>query len=121
MCSTNTIIFSSDVALCDVRALYIDLIKRTILNTVYEPSVHREFGEDFPKQGHSMIGWQRMTNIQTCIEDVLAKNNVPGDFIETGVWRGGATIFMRAMLKAYGIKIVKFGWRIHLQVFQHQI
>jgi O-methyltransferase len=27
---------------------------------------------------------------------------VPGDLIETGVWRGGATIFMRGILKAYG-------------------
>ncbi len=26
---------------------------------------------------------------------------MPGDFIETGVWRGGASIFMRAVLKAY--------------------
>ena len=28
---------------------------------------------------------------------------MPGDFIETGVWRGGACIFMRAILKAYGV------------------
>ena len=31
------------------------------------------------------------------------RSNVPGDLIETGVWRGGATIFMRAMLKALGV------------------
>jgi O-methyltransferase len=36
-----------------------------------------------------------------CIRDVLQRG-VPGDFIETGVWRGGATIFMRAALEAYG-------------------
>src|SRR4029453_13599942 len=29
--------------------------------------------------------------------------SVPGDFMETGVWRGGACIMMRAVLKAYGI------------------
>ncbi|MEJ0068602.1 MAG: TylF/MycF/NovP-related O-methyltransferase [Pseudomonadota bacterium] len=28
---------------------------------------------------------------------------MPGDLIETGVWRGGATIFMRAILKALGV------------------
>ena len=28
---------------------------------------------------------------------------VPGDFIETGVWRGGVTILMRAILEAYGV------------------
>jgi len=32
---------------------------------------------------------------------VLSTRHVPGDFIETGVWRGGATIFMRAILQAY--------------------
>ena len=29
---------------------------------------------------------------------------VEGDLIETGVWRGGACIFMRAVLAAYGIE-----------------
>jgi O-methyltransferase len=28
---------------------------------------------------------------------------VPGDFIETGVWRGGACILMRAVLTSYGV------------------
>jgi hypothetical protein len=41
-----------------------------------------------------------MDNIQYCLEDII-KNDVPGDTIETGVWRGGACIFMRAILKAY--------------------
>lgn len=51
---------------------------------------------------YTMIGLARLNNIQTCVEDVI-RNRVEGDFIETGVWRGGATIFMRAILKAYGI------------------
>jgi O-methyltransferase len=29
---------------------------------------------------------------------------VPGDLIETGVWRGGSTILMRAVLEAYGVR-----------------
>jgi O-methyltransferase len=49
-----------------------------------------------------MIGLRRMDNIQMCIEQVLS-DQVPGDLIETGVWRGGATIFMRAVLAAYHI------------------
>lgn len=51
---------------------------------------------------HTMIGIKRLDNLQMCIEDVV-KNRVPGDLIETGVWRGGATIFMRAILKAYEV------------------
>ena len=50
-----------------------------------------------------MIGLKRLNNLQKCIEIVL-KEKIEGDFIETGVWRGGACIFMRAVLAAYGIK-----------------
>jgi hypothetical protein len=50
-----------------------------------------------------MIGLKRLDNLQFCIEDVL-NNGVPGDVIETGVWRGGAVIFMRAILKAYDVR-----------------
>jgi O-methyltransferase len=49
----------------------------------------------------TMIGIHRLGQIQNCIIDVR-RNRVCGDFIETGTWRGGASIFMRAVLKAYG-------------------
>jgi O-methyltransferase len=63
----------------------------------------RESGEDRSPVAHTMIGLKRLENIQSCVEEII-KSSVPGDLIETGVWRGGATIFMRAILKAYGIK-----------------
>ncbi|MFY7788040.1 MAG: TylF/MycF/NovP-related O-methyltransferase, partial [Thermoflexibacteraceae bacterium] len=50
----------------------------------------------------SMIGLKRMENIEYCIKTIL-QDGIKGDMIETGVWRGGATIFMRAMLKAYNV------------------
>ena len=62
----------------------------------------RHEGRDWPVLAHTMIGMKRLDNLQFCVEDVLRKG-VPGDLIESGVWRGGATIFMRAILKAYGI------------------
>jgi O-methyltransferase len=49
----------------------------------------------------TMIGLRRLQNIRTCVTDAIARG-VPGDLIETGVWRGGATIFMRGILKALG-------------------
>jgi O-methyltransferase len=55
-----------------------------------------------PGNGFTMMGLERTENLQACVEDVLA-NDVPGDMIETGVWRGGATILMRALLKAHGV------------------
>jgi O-methyltransferase len=59
-------------------------------------------GVDWPPFAHTMVGIKRLDNLQSCVEDVL-RNNVPGDLIETGVWRGGSTIFMRGVLKAYGV------------------
>jgi Macrocin-O-methyltransferase (TylF) len=60
-------------------------------------------GRDWPTVGHTMIGLKRLENIQYCVESVIA-DRVPGDLIETGVWRGGATIFMRSVLKSYDVK-----------------
>lgn len=61
----------------------------------------RLLGDYWPVRAHTMIGLQRLDNIQFCVETVI-KDGVPGDMVETGVWRGGACIFMRAILKAYG-------------------
>lgn len=98
----------------DSRALYLDLLKRCLANTIYGDSnifpgaqssdySHRlrESGRDWPAVAHTMIGLKRLDSLQNCVELVLA-NDVPGDLIETGVWRGGASILMRAVLKANG-------------------
>jgi O-methyltransferase len=62
----------------------------------------RKEGLGWPATAETMIGHKRLENLQYCVESVLA-DSVPGDLIETGVWRGGATIFMRAVLAAHGI------------------
>lgn len=61
----------------------------------------RDTGRDHPRTAETMIGLARLDNIEECVTAVL-RDGVPGDLIETGVWRGGATIFMRAILEAYG-------------------
>lgn len=62
----------------------------------------RQEGKVWPGYAHTMIGMKRLDNLQYCIETVL-QEGIAGDLIETGVWRGGATIFMRAVLAAYGV------------------
>lgn len=96
------------------RDLYLDLLKRCLVNSIYEdPRARkkkrkpfdwsvRRVGGDWPATAHTMIGMERLDNLQMCLERVL-RDGVPGDVIETGVWRGGATILMRAVLKAYGV------------------
>ncbi len=66
----------------------------------FDAQARRE-GRDWPMFGYTMAGHQRLNNVQQCVETVL-RENIPGDFIETGAWRGGMTIFMRALLKAHG-------------------
>lgn len=123
----------NDNSLTVPRELYLDLIKKVLLRLIpgehYQavgreniqkelqallepnqwevvkrnplPETRRE-GLDWPADAETMIGLKRLENIQHCVADVIEKN-VPGDLIETGVWRGGAVIFMRAILKAYGV------------------
>ena len=87
------------------RNLLIDLFRKQSLLLVkvkpFDAKV-RDEGIDRPIIGFTMVGRKRLDNVQACIEDVL-KNNIPGDFIETGAWRGGTTIFMRALLKIHGV------------------
>ncbi len=56
----------------------------------------------WPDTGETMIGYRRLTNIEYCMKETI-RNRVAGDVIETGVWRGGSCIFMRALLEVYGV------------------
>lgn len=107
--------------LADSREIYLDLLKRALTNTIYEDPAYlpewdsakgvlvyksqpydfdkRKMGYDVPTVAHTMIGWSRLESLQALMNRVLA-DGIPGDFIETGVWRGGACIFMRGFLKA---------------------
>lgn len=94
---------------------YLDLMKRCLLNWLYADTEDalvraqgklpetRLQGRDWPAMAHTMIGLARLENIEFCAEAVL-KENIPGDFLEAGVWRGGACIFLRAILRAYHVK-----------------
>ena len=102
-------------ALHNARASYLDMLIKVICGSVYRDSSTlrgevkaydpetREFGWDWPTRAHSMIGMKRLQNVRLLAESVLG-NAVPGDFIETGVWRGGASILMRAVLHIYGAR-----------------
>jgi len=116
----------------DVRSLYLDLIRRNLTrygmhermpawwplrrrlslkyNNILYPMFmrispfgprKRDLGLDWPAEAETMIGMQRLTSLQHCVETVLA-DDIPGDLVECGVWRGGACILMRAVLAAYG-------------------
>ena len=65
--------------------------------------VQRQYDfRDWCQFSHTMIGRQRMDNIVRCL-DAIRTQSVPGDLIEAGAWRGGATILMRGYLAAWEI------------------
>jgi O-methyltransferase len=57
-------------------------------------------GKDWPGYADTMIGMKRLDNIELCLYDIEYLN-IPGDLIETGVWRGGACIWMKALLNLH--------------------
>jgi hypothetical protein len=100
-------------------SLYLDLLKRVLTNVIYrDPPVHRpvgpmlymhvadpsydevtrSLGEDWPTQAHTMSGLRRLDNLHRCADDVVS-SRIPGDFVEAGVWRGGAVAFLQAFLR----------------------
>lgn len=98
-------------------SLYLDLMENVLTGVVFEDPAHesspwqldqpydseiRREGRDWPTSAHTMIGLKRLRNVRECVESVLA-DGVPGDLAETGVWRGGTCIFMRAVLRANGV------------------
>lgn len=86
------------------RALFAAMRRRQITPVRTGPLAERERmqGNDWPVFAQTMTGRARIDNLQHCIEDLI-RNEVPGDLIETGVWRGGSSIFMRGVLKAHGV------------------
>lgn len=110
------------------RLLYLELLKRVLGDFIYDLDAnpqekyppltwadtrtgrkhtlnsyadYKANGLIYPAQAHTMIGRKRLDNLQYCLEQILAQG-IPGDLLEAGVWRGGACIFMRGWLKAYG-------------------
>ena len=94
---------------------YLTLLQKCLAGTIYEDpplkvlgkeafdSKLREYGWDWPSVAHTMIGEKRLANVRSLAESVIG-NDIEGDFIETGVWRGGACILLRAVLSAYCVK-----------------
>lgn len=65
----------------------------------YEESTHE--ARTRIEDAETMVGIKQLDQMQAAVADVI-KRNISGDLLEAGVWRGGMTIFMRGILKAWG-------------------
>lgn len=96
------------------REMYTDLLIKAFANAIYrdppaapqntlfEESARAE-GKDWPSMAHTMVGLRRLENLRDLTQRVLAEN-IPGHFIEAGVWRGGCCILIRGIVAANGVK-----------------
>jgi hypothetical protein len=98
-----------------LRKLYLDLMEVVLTGSIYDDQPQSVFGKnqfdasirnrglDWPEKAFSMVGSARIQNFRNLIELAIIKD-LPGDIVETGVWRGGASILAKAVLTAYGCK-----------------
>jgi O-methyltransferase len=87
-----------------LRRLIVQILARRSLILVYDSGFSgekRECGMDWPGIAYTMVGLRRLDNLRDAI-DTIERENIPGDLLEAGAWRGGASIFMRACLKLHG-------------------
>jgi O-methyltransferase len=121
----------SSEKLIELRDRYLDLLTGALTHTLYTPidarplpeevqrAIREELertgarlelrsaleeraeGRDRPIYAQTMIGLKRVQNLRECAETVLA-DGVPGDFVEAGAWRGGASVLLRGVLAAHG-------------------
>ena len=61
----------------------------------------RRKGGDWPTIGFTMVGTDALENIRELLQKVFTQE-IEGDFLEAGVWRGGASILAKAMVQVYG-------------------
>jgi O-methyltransferase len=107
----------------ELRAAYLELLKLTLCDlanartesvmltvdhtgmfskeSTVEELGHRATGMHWSLHGLTMVGLTRLDDLQRCVETVV-REGVDGDLIEAGVWRGGASILMRATLETLG-------------------
>jgi hypothetical protein len=71
---------------------YLELFIGVVMNLHYNYFPGYVDGNDVPPQANalSMAGKRRLDNFALTVADAIA-NRVPGDIIETGSWRGGAS------------------------------
>jgi O-methyltransferase len=74
--------------------------KSVIFDRVFPLNLTRrsENGPDQTYLGLTLVNKKRLLNIYDLLSQV-AINNISGDIVETGIWRGGACIFTKAVME----------------------
>jgi hypothetical protein len=104
-----------------LKSRYLDLLEKSLVDAIYgdserslerwlqtlicrlrHPYLTRRGAPHWPARAHTMIGATRLHHVRHLVERTI-QERIDGDYIETGVWRGGACIMMRGVLAAHGV------------------
>ncbi|KAJ1460134.1 hypothetical protein M885DRAFT_23232 [Pelagophyceae sp. CCMP2097] len=86
-----------------VSSKFIELLRNAVIGWLYMENAGDDPGAAGPLsagwQGHTMVGASKLNWLHAMIE-TLVSDGVPGDIVECGAWRGGASIFTKGVLDA---------------------
>mmetsp|Transcript_26776 Transcript_26776/g.43730 ORF Transcript_26776/g.43730 Transcript_26776/m.43730 type:complete len:324 (+) Transcript_26776:125-1096(+) len=87
-----------------LREIYLLGVEQTVLNAWYQESDCFNDGHCWPPndEAMTMVGRRRLANVRMALDDVI-DNNVPGDFVETGAWKGGSCFMALSVLISRGV------------------
>ena len=104
-----------------LKSRYLDLLEKSLADAIYgdserslemrlhtltyrfrHPYLARHGVPRWPVRAHTMIVATRLRHLRHLVERTI-QGGIHGDYIETGVWRGGACILMRGVLAAHGV------------------
>lgn len=109
------------------NALYRELMKRAVTNYLYlgaelELDEFKAFDRYYERRGRrtgwtigplsrptTLLGLKQLDRIEAAMLETL-RRKVPGDYLEAGVWNGGATVFMAAVLESMGMSRRRSVW-----------
>ncbi len=90
-----------------MKSPYLELLKGVLTDTIVAeepergtPGFGRRFIEHYFRNPRPLtcVPRRRLDHIEACVRAVV-REGIEGDLIEAGVWRGGVTVFMRAVLR----------------------
>ena len=87
-----------------VSKSFLTIVHNAALGLLYDPTytrATRRYGHCPKDNCHTMVEPTGMDNIRSAIESVVS-DQVDGDIVELGVWRGGLSMYAKAVLDVLG-------------------
>jgi hypothetical protein len=76
--------------------MYVELLETRVVRVLSRRALL-----SYSREADTTIGLRRLENLEQCAIAAI-KEEIPGDFVEAGARRGGASILLRAVLQAFG-------------------